>query len=145
HDYSNWEKITTAVSYALTQARAKIKKLIRDSISEDANVFSLAQLIVHGTFCRPTVQLCARVALMRAIYTECGGGEKYWNLIDQRLAFIRKTAGCNRRVVRAFRDILNTDRSTYGAGEDYEIGDVIPNDWQQKVDDVIAGAADVVD
>ncbi|KJA16691.1 hypothetical protein HYPSUDRAFT_144977, partial [Hypholoma sublateritium FD-334 SS-4] len=134
HDYSNWEKITTFVSYSLTQARAKIKKLIRDSIKENTNVFALAQLIVHGTPCRPT----------RNIYQECEGGEKYWNLIDQRLAFIRKKAGTNKKIVRAFRDILKTDRETYGAGEDYEIGDVVADEWQQRVDDVVAGISAVV-
>lgn len=29
HDYSNWEKITTFVSYSLTQTRARVKKLVR--------------------------------------------------------------------------------------------------------------------
>ena len=28
HDYANWEKITTAVSYLLTQTRARVKKLV---------------------------------------------------------------------------------------------------------------------
>ena len=40
---------------------------------------------------------------------------------------------------RAFRDILRTDRNTYGTGQDYEIGDVVTDDWQQRVDDVVAG------
>jgi hypothetical protein len=31
------------------------------------------------------------------------------------------------------------DRATYGVGEDYEIGDLINNEWQQRVDDVVAG------
>ena len=96
----------------------------------------------------------------RNIYQECEGGEKYWNLIDQRLTFIRKKAGTNKKVVRyvlflifpctitcvdipntyrAFRDILKTDRETYGVGEDYEIGDIVADEWQQRVDDVVAG------
>ena len=40
---------------------------------------------------------------------------------------------------RAFKDILKTDRDTYGIGEDYEIGDVVADDWQQTVDDVVGG------
>lgn len=28
HDYANWEKVTTAVSYSLTQTRARLKKLV---------------------------------------------------------------------------------------------------------------------
>ena len=85
HDYSNWEKITTSVSYSLTQTRARVKKLvrmvikiiknkntysfsqIRDSITQNTNIFALAQVIVHGTPCRPTVQLCSRVALMVSV------------------------------------------------------------------------------
>ncbi|KIJ94950.1 hypothetical protein K443DRAFT_109586, partial [Laccaria amethystina LaAM-08-1] len=130
HDYANWEKVTTAVSYSLTQTRARVKKLIRDAITQNTNIFALAQLIVHGTPCRPT----------HVIHQECNGGEKYWNLIDQRLALIHKLAGSDAvKATRAFRDILKTDRNTYGAGEDYDILDVIADDWQQRVDDVIAG------
>ena len=40
---------------------------------------------------------------------------------------------------RAFRDILKIDRETYGVGEDYEIGDIIADEWQQRVDDAVAG------
>lgn len=29
HDYANWEKISTFVGYSLTQARARVKKLVR--------------------------------------------------------------------------------------------------------------------
>jgi hypothetical protein len=140
HDYANWEKISTFVGYALTQARARVKKLIRDSIKSNTNVFSLAQLIVHSTPCRTTVQLCARVALMRAIHAECSGNEKYWNLIDARLEFIRTKAGSSAsKTARAFNEILRVDRAKYGAGEDYEIADTIADEWQQRVDDVVAG------
>lgn len=37
---------------------------IRESIKTNTNIFTLAQAIVHSTPCRPTIQLCARVALM---------------------------------------------------------------------------------
>lgn len=43
---------------------------------------------------------------------------------------------------RAFRDILKTDRETYGASEDYEIGDVVADEWQQRVEDVVAQSID---
>ncbi|KJA24848.1 hypothetical protein HYPSUDRAFT_135656, partial [Hypholoma sublateritium FD-334 SS-4] len=134
HDLSNWEKITTAVSYALTQMRSKIKKSIRDSISSSptVNIFALSQQIVQGTPCRVT----------RAIYVEYSGNEKYWNHIDARLAYIRRISNLDkvkatRRV--AFRKILDTDRATYGVGEDYEIGDTISNELQQRVDAVVSG------
>ena len=83
HDYANWEKISAYVSYALTQNRSKVKKAvcdynihillmqnhhdtiqIRQSVKANMNIFSLSQAIVYSTPCRPTVQLCARVALM---------------------------------------------------------------------------------
>lgn len=40
---------------------------------------------------------------------------------------------------RAFRDILKIDRETFGVGEDYEIGDIVADEWQQRVDDAVAG------
>lgn len=43
---------------------------------------------------------------------------------------------------RAFNQILNTDRATYGAGDDYVIADLVADEWQQRVDDVISGTAD---
>jgi hypothetical protein len=43
---------------------------------------------------------------------------------------------------RAFKTILKTDRDTYGIGDDYQIGDFVGNEWQQRVDDVVAGVAE---
>ena len=41
---------------------------IRDSIADGGiNIFALSQLIVHGTPCRVTIQLCSRVALMVSV------------------------------------------------------------------------------
>ena len=34
---------------------------------------------------------------------------------------------------RAFRDVLKTDRDTYGVGEDYEIGDIVADDWHKEL------------
>ena len=42
---------------------------------------------------------------------------------------------------RAFNEILKTDRTTFGADDDYVIGDVIPDELQQRVDAVVAGTA----
>ncbi|KAF8950746.1 hypothetical protein BDZ97DRAFT_1686793, partial [Flammula alnicola] len=158
HDYASWEKIKTQVSYALTQLRSKIKKIVRDapvrgpnisslleqinqSIISNQNIFALAQQIVKDTPCRPTVQLCARVAIMASdVHRECGGSERYWNLIDDRLEFIRKTADSSvSKVTKAFNAILKADRQLYGADEDYEIKDTLPDEFQQRVDDVVSG------
>jgi len=144
HDYANWEKIATYVGYSLTQSRARVKKAIKDSIATKTNIFSLAQIIVHSTPCRVTVQLCARVALMRAVQVECNGNDKYWNLIDARLQFIRDKAGFSAsKIAKAFKKVLQADRAEYGAEEDYEIGDNVADDWQQRVDNVVAGTAEV--
>jgi hypothetical protein len=95
------------------------------------------------------------------IHQECFGSEKYWNRIDDRLALIRKIAGGSAFktakyvyplisseyiyiftiTCRAFNEILKTDRTTFGADDDYVIGDVIPDELQQRVDAVVAGTA----
>ncbi|KAF8950771.1 hypothetical protein BDZ97DRAFT_1686722, partial [Flammula alnicola] len=132
HDYASWEKIKTQVSYALTQLQSKIKKIVRDapSIISNQNIFSLAQQIVKDTPCRPT----------RKVHRECGGSDRYWNLIDDRLEFIRKTADSSAsKVTKAFNAILKADRQLYGADEDYEIKDTLPDEFQQRVDDVVSG------
>ncbi|KJA14957.1 hypothetical protein HYPSUDRAFT_149710, partial [Hypholoma sublateritium FD-334 SS-4] len=143
HDLANWEKISAYVSYALTQTRSKVKKAIRESIKANTNIFTLSQAIVQSTPCRTTVQLCARVALMRAIHEECNGGEKYWNLIDARLEFIRSRAGSSAsKMAKAFNEVLRLDRAKYGADDEYIIGDTITDEWQQRVDEVVAGTSD---
>jgi hypothetical protein len=55
----------------------------------------------------------------------------YWVLLHNTLI--------SKYICRAFRDILKTDRDTYGIGKNYKIGDIIADDWQQRVDDVVAG------
>lgn len=48
----------------------------------------------------------------RAIYQECEGAEKYWNLIDKRLMMVRKLAGSDAaKVVRCV--------SLYGSSAQY--------------------------
>ena len=42
---------------------------------------------------------------------------------------------------RAFNDLLKTDRAQFGVDEDYVIGDTIPDEWQQRVDNVVGGIA----
>ena len=47
--------------------------------------------------------------------------------------------------VSAFKKILDMDRATYGIGKDYEIGDTVSNELQQRVDDVVAGISEQQD
>jgi hypothetical protein len=44
---------------------------------------------------------------------------------------------------RAFQEILKADRGKYGGEDNYDIGDAVADEWQQRVDDVVAGTADV--
>lgn len=109
--------------------------------------------------CFLSVAFPSKPLFQRAIYAECNGSEKYWNLIDARLEFIRsvanksasKQARCAILIVssssadyiyvfhRAFTELLKQDRAKYGAGDDYEITDSIADEWQQRVDNVVGG------
>ncbi|KAF8957492.1 hypothetical protein BDZ97DRAFT_1762884 [Flammula alnicola] len=85
-------------------------------------------------------QLRSKIKKIRKVHRECGGSERYWNLIDDRLEFIRKTADSSvSKVTKAFNAILKADRQLYGADEDYEIKDTLPDEFQQRVDDVVSG------
>ncbi|KIJ98098.1 hypothetical protein K443DRAFT_104466, partial [Laccaria amethystina LaAM-08-1] len=130
HDYGSWEKIKTQVSYALTQLRSKVKKIINQSILSNQNIFALAQQIVKDTPCRPT----------RKVHRECEGSDRYWNRIDDRPQFIRKTADSSAtKVSKAFNAILKADRELYGADNDYKIKDTPLDEFQQRVDVVVTG------
>ncbi|KAF9470453.1 hypothetical protein BDN70DRAFT_821350, partial [Pholiota conissans] len=83
NDSSNWEKIRESVSHALTQAREKVKKLIREGIEQNMNIYGLAQIIIDGTACRPTIPLCTRT----------NGGGNYWDAVDDRLISVHNSAG----------------------------------------------------
>lgn len=43
---------------------------------------------------------------------------------------------------RAFNELLKTDRAQFGADEDYVITDTIADEWQQRVDNAVAGLSD---
>ena len=45
---------------------------------------------------------------------------------------------------RAFNDILKVDRAKFGTDEDYVIADTIPDEWQQRVDNAVAGTPEAV-
>ena len=48
-------------------------------------------------------------------------------------------------IYRGFTEILKKDRTQYGVNEDYVIGDVIADEWQQRVDNVVGGIDDVAE
>ncbi|KAJ6542407.1 hypothetical protein B0H10DRAFT_2203345 [Mycena sp. CBHHK59/15] len=164
-------KLVAATQEAFTQLRAKFKKALLASlkankndkdIAPDAqhqNIFKLTLSFVDGTQCTVTVELCARVALMRQIFLQ-DSGPKYWDKLDASLAAIRAQAKGNAKkitkyvflfvfpsilsefIARAFHHILTTDQETHGV-KDYDLDQNV-DAFQQEVDDLIdAGAKDV--
>lgn len=76
----------------------------------NTDIFTLAQVIVHGMPCHTMVQLCTHIALkvgfilfltsrlpaklfQWVVYIECSSSEKYWNWINMCLEFICSKAG----------------------------------------------------
>jgi hypothetical protein len=46
----------------------------------------------------------------------------------------------NQGLLMVFNKILKEDRALYGHEDDYVIGDIVPDEWQQRVDDVVGGS-----
>ncbi|KAJ7073660.1 hypothetical protein C8F01DRAFT_1075388 [Mycena amicta] len=123
----------------LTQLRAKIKKTkIGPLPARHQNIYTLSKLLVDGSNCNVTVELCARVALMREVFMQCYNTDgNLWNKIDSYLEAIRKkAAGDAHKIARAFRMILQDDRNNHGT-DDYEIIDDAGALVQQEVASVI--------
>lgn len=49
---------------------------------------------------------------------------------------------CADVLCRAFNEVLRLDRAKYGVDDEYTIGDTITDEWQQRVDEVVAGNLD---
>ncbi|KAJ6573672.1 hypothetical protein B0H10DRAFT_2236946 [Mycena sp. CBHHK59/15] len=148
---ADFAEVIAAVREALTQLRSKFNKALRNSLKlhkgdnanapgpKQQNIFKLTQILVEGTQCSVSVELCARVALMRKTYLK-DPSLKFWDTLDNDLPEICTEAKGNaKKIARAFRHILTQDQAKHG-----EItGDAV-NDFQQTVNDLIeAGAADV--
>ncbi|KAJ7195189.1 hypothetical protein GGX14DRAFT_575723 [Mycena pura] len=148
-------KLLAVVGAALTQMRSNIKKAIEASLGVDKkdhkknplppaehnNIFELCQVLVKGTQCSVTIELCARVALMRANYDKT---EKMWNKLDAELDRLRKAAnGDVRKLNRAFRRALDNDRNGHGNPADYTLPaeSVHVGEVQAVVDSTIDGVA----
>ncbi|KAJ7804759.1 hypothetical protein B0H14DRAFT_3883272 [Mycena olivaceomarginata] len=65
------------------------------------NIFALGQCFLKDTETVLTVELCARIALMRQQY-KLFPGDDFWDKLDQRLAWIRKTAGYDENKITIF-------------------------------------------
>ncbi|KAJ6602499.1 hypothetical protein DFH09DRAFT_1470145 [Mycena vulgaris] len=149
---ADYAKLVAAVQDAYTQLRSKFKKALNASLKANKqdkalapgpkhlNIFKLTQIFVEGTQCSVTVELCARVALMRKTFL-VDSGSKFWDSLDASLAEIREKAGGKaKKIAKAFRHILEQDQELHGV-KDYVITDSAIDTFQQDVDDLIDASA----
>ncbi|KAI9062111.1 hypothetical protein FKP32DRAFT_1677703 [Trametes sanguinea] len=145
---ADWSKVVGEVQDVLTQIRSRIKKALRASMkgstpAEHQNIYELTQDLIARSSCKITVQLCARVALMRAVYVE-DSSDRFWNSVDEFLGRIRTKADTPEKLVRAFKHLLHEDRRTHGAATERTLSDEYGADvFQQSVDDTIDGRVQV--
>ncbi|KAJ7347267.1 hypothetical protein DFH08DRAFT_960613 [Mycena albidolilacea] len=137
---SDWGLVKSRAEYHLTQARATFKKFLKASMprgdpKSHTNIFALGQRFVKDTETVLTVELCARIALMRQQY-KLFPGDDFWDKLDQRLAWIRKTAGYDEnKISKAFKLALADDRADHGITSDYTLPeDAVIDAWQASVD-----------
>ncbi|KAJ6537594.1 hypothetical protein B0H10DRAFT_2245995 [Mycena sp. CBHHK59/15] len=134
---ADFAKVISAVQEAFTQLRSKFKKALLASLKvhkratelapgrQQQNIFKVTQVLVEGTQCSVSVELCARVALMRRTYLK-DSGVKFWNTLDFDLAEIRAEAKGNAKMVaKAFRHILAQDQTKrLGSPDSLRAGDL---------------------
>ncbi|XP_006458380.1 hypothetical protein AGABI2DRAFT_115407 [Agaricus bisporus var. bisporus H97] len=127
--------VKAAISEALTQARSRIKKLIGKSIDDNLSIYQLSSKVIEGSQCTVSVPLCARLAVLRNVYSKSGSGLSYWNDVDSCLARCREKAKDNADGIRKIlAKMLKLDRSTYN----YTDKTTIPKHvsvFQQAIDD----------
>ncbi|KAJ7721848.1 hypothetical protein B0H14DRAFT_3520497 [Mycena olivaceomarginata] len=149
HVPADWAKVLAIVQDALTQTHSKVKKEIawslkvnksdelRAPLAQHKNIYQLAQAIVKGTQCSANVVLCARIAVMRAVYLEHSGA-KFWDEMDKRLARIRRMGGNDaKKITKGFRQALDADQAKHGVKGGYELDETVVDKFQQKIDDLI--------
>ncbi|KAI0082997.1 hypothetical protein BDY19DRAFT_141726 [Irpex rosettiformis] len=128
NNHAEYNELMVAIRDALTQCRSKIKKALRASIKPEAsqdkwNIYDLADHILKGTNTKPNLKLCARLALMRMVYTSDSDKlDKFWETVDETLEGIRRQSNNVQATEnRLLASILNKDRGTYGVRANYEI------------------------
>ncbi|KAJ7196354.1 hypothetical protein GGX14DRAFT_574924 [Mycena pura] len=147
---ADFAKLVSVVEKAFTQKRADIKKALGQSMGvgekpprprgEHQSIFMLTQHLVQGTKCAVTLELAARVALMRQVYRE-DPSKDFWKTLDKKLRKIRDaSSGDAKRITRAFQSILQTDRDAHGIN-DYNIPNNPKQSLQSEVDSRIDAAA----
>lgn len=138
-------KVESIIKDELTQVRKKWKGLIAKSLmspdkDEHWAIDDLARRAVKDTDIAITHQLCARIAVMRRVYTKVPG-RGYWPAVDNKLKLMRKEVNNDPETFQAeFDRILKKDKVKYG-GRDFIIKDGTPKEWQIEVDRIIGEAA----
>ncbi|KAJ7062952.1 hypothetical protein C8F01DRAFT_1282336 [Mycena amicta] len=150
-DRASTKHIEQVIGEIFTQLRGSAKKQIIAShqpdpttkkyapVADHQNVYELATIFVKKTNCVVTIELCARIALMRSIHAN-SPGDNFWHEVDKALSTIRKRAdGDAKRLAKVFAAILTHDRVVHGVN-DYEIPEPMLDPLQRQVEDVVEAA-----
>ncbi|EDR04322.1 uncharacterized protein LACBIDRAFT_304934 [Laccaria bicolor S238N-H82] len=143
-------KLTERIRYHLTQNRSTLKKKIAASLvgktkDEHQHIFTLAQAVVANTSMTVSIQLCARLALLRAEYIDFPGST-FYSKVDARLSTIRTNFRDNpSKITRFFHEVLNVDVASHGHSNlDIEIlaSETQPSETKLEVEKTIDNAND---
>ncbi|KAJ7191488.1 hypothetical protein GGX14DRAFT_578937 [Mycena pura] len=168
------KKVLAAINSQMTEARSAIKKDIIKSFKPTKNakpsmsnatshqmLSELATTIArHGEAnFQITVELCARIALMRRVYLK-DGSEKFWDSLEDEIDTIHGIASAPNRttgeapaqpeiaknITKIFKTILEEDRKKHGAGDPQANNtiDLLPTavgPFQGMIDNVLQGRA----
>ncbi|EIM79309.1 uncharacterized protein STEHIDRAFT_163830 [Stereum hirsutum FP-91666 SS1] len=90
---SRKDAIMKAIGSGLTDERSRVKAAIRDSLDPKMNIADLAEKVVGNSGITPTVDLWARLSLLRqTIVQEGSHGRLYWLHVDECLKQTREMA-----------------------------------------------------
>ncbi|KAI0799576.1 hypothetical protein BC629DRAFT_1496916 [Irpex lacteus] len=134
-NHAHMATIFTLAGNALTQLRAKLKKLLVRSVKPDDpakrwNIVTLGEKVVRKSNLKLCGPVFGRLALMRAVYaTGTNTGAKYWDALDVFLQKIRTAAKHDDAAVqKAFASLMDTDRASYGVASSYVLDDFAAHD-----------------
>ncbi|KAJ6583122.1 hypothetical protein DFH09DRAFT_1309358 [Mycena vulgaris] len=133
---SDWGLVKSRAEYHLTQVRTGFKNMPLSSVPKNhMNIFVLAQRFVKDCNTVLTVELCARIALMKQHFI-LFPGDNFWDKLDQNPVWMRKNAKYDEnKIAKAFKLVLNDDRAAHGNSADYALpDDAIVDTWQLFVD-----------
>ncbi|KAH6874841.1 hypothetical protein BKA70DRAFT_1240402 [Coprinopsis sp. MPI-PUGE-AT-0042] len=142
--------ILEAISFELTQARARIKKLVILSRgTKPLSIYQLATQLVASTQCCVSVPLCARLAILRLVAAKPGqDNNKYWDHVNAMLKSMKATANNNEGMIHAIlAGYLEEDRTAYGtaAQQSVQAEALQANTWQTQIDTALANPSTEAD